>query len=95
MLPYQRVRAGFPFPCFWQDYLNFDTSSSFLRRILELLTACRTLRPVILDSSTGCPARVVLPSLAVGKRLAGEHLCFALIVLASKRDRLLYNSRAR
>lgn len=27
-------------------------------------------------------ARVVLRSLAVGKRLAGEHLCFALIVLA-------------
>jgi hypothetical protein len=32
------VQARFPFPCFWQHYLNFDTSSSFLRRILGLLT---------------------------------------------------------
>ena len=32
------VQAGFRFPCFWQHYLNFDTSSSFLRRILGLLT---------------------------------------------------------
>ena len=28
------VQARFPFPCFWQHYLNFDTSPSFLRRIL-------------------------------------------------------------
>jgi hypothetical protein len=33
------VQARFPFPCFWQHYLNFDTSSSFLRRILGLISA--------------------------------------------------------
>jgi hypothetical protein len=33
------VQARFPFPCFWQHYLNFDTSSSFLRRILGFTSA--------------------------------------------------------
>ncbi len=54
MLPLGPLQARFLFPCFWHTYLNFDTSPSFLRSILELLTARRTLRPVILDSLTGC-----------------------------------------
>jgi len=33
------VQARFPFPCFWQHYLNFDTFSSFLRRILGFTSA--------------------------------------------------------
>lgn len=33
MLPLVPVQAGFRFSCFWQHYLNFDTSPSFLRRI--------------------------------------------------------------
>jgi hypothetical protein len=32
------VQTRFSFPCFWQHYLNFDTSSSFLRRILGLIS---------------------------------------------------------